>query len=84
MFQVIEFSPAAIAAYIAMVGILSIVAQVRDVCRSDFFAVVGRSEESGPGFRSFFMCSDTLKKVLQRSEVVADFRRIFFPGVVIR
>lgn len=41
MFQVIEFSPAAIAAYIAMVGILSIVAQVRDVRRSDFFAVVG-------------------------------------------
>lgn len=28
VFQVIEFSPAAIAAFIAMVGILSIVAQV--------------------------------------------------------
>lgn len=29
LFQVIEFSPAAIAAFIAMVGILSIVAQVQ-------------------------------------------------------
>lgn len=62
LFQVIAFSPAAIAGFIAMVGILSIVAQVHEMMPCFIFSPFPRSARN-----ALCLCQTLLLSVLMRT-----------------